>query len=135
VIPGPVLPVPAILAWAQLIDALGDAAWLVDAAWGQVAAANRAAADLLGLPAEQLRGRLAEQLVATPEDMAFWDDVRASGGRAGGWLASHTVLVHASGRLVKVHRRIQALAEPGAEAPRFYLVTVQDRTEAERHSH
>ncbi|NRF66151.1 EAL domain-containing protein [Aquincola sp. S2] len=116
---------PACAAWAQLIDALGDAAWLVDGASGNVLAANRAAVELLGLARERLVGIPAAQLIATPEDLAFWDGVRAGDA---GLLQSDTVLVHASGRLVKVSRRIQALT--GDE--RCLLVTVQDRTEAQR---
>nr|WP_217283541.1 bifunctional diguanylate cyclase/phosphodiesterase [Aquabacterium terrae] len=108
-----------------MIDALGDAAWLVDGASGNVLAANRAAVELLGLARERLVGIPAAQLIATPEDLAFWDGVRAGDA---GLLQSDTVLVHASGRLVKVSRRIQALT--GDE--RCLLVTVQDRTEAQR---
>ncbi|WP_284619658.1 putative bifunctional diguanylate cyclase/phosphodiesterase [Aquabacterium humicola] len=112
-------------AWAQTIDALGDAAWLVDGASAHVLAANAAAVELLGLPLERLLGCNAAHLIATPEDLAFWDEVRAGHDQ---WLQSDTVLVHASGRLVKVSRRVRLL-DP---AQRCFLVTVQDRTEAQR---
>ena len=89
--------------------------------------------------ASQDRCMAAEQLIATPEDLAFWDEVRAGRAGAGAWLDSHTVLVPASGRLVKVQRRVQALAEAPGEVvddrARTFLVTVQDRTEAERQAH
>jgi diguanylate cyclase (GGDEF)-like protein/PAS domain S-box-containing protein len=130
---------PPLAAWTQLIGALGDAAWLVDATHTRVLSANAAAAELLGLAVADLAGMPAEHLIATPEDLAFWDEVRAGRAGAGAWLESHTVLVHASGRLIKVQRRVRALAEaPGqawGEGARTFLVTVQDRTEAERQAH
>ncbi len=119
------VPVNLLSAWAQTIDALGDAAWLVDGASAHVLAANAAAVELLGLPLERLLGCNAAHLIATPEDLAFWDEVRAGHDQ---WLQSDTVLVHASGRLVKVSRRVRLL-DP---AQRCFLVTVQDRTEAQR---
>ncbi len=123
-------------AWSRLIAALADAAWIVDGRSLQVCAANRAAADLLALPQPALVGMPAPTLIATPEDLAYWDEVR--GGHAG-WLVSETVLVNASGRLVNVSRRIQPLdeaspdASAGPSAPSHYLVTVTDRTEQQRH--
>jgi diguanylate cyclase (GGDEF)-like protein len=119
-------------AWGRLIAALGDAAWLVDAAHTRVIAANGPAAQLLGLSLDELHGLQAEQLIATPEDLAFWDDVRAGRAGEGVWLESHTVLMHASGRLVKVKRRVQGVSGPDEAMGSAYLVTVQDRTEAER---
>jgi diguanylate cyclase (GGDEF)-like protein/PAS domain S-box-containing protein len=137
------VPASLLSAWAQTIDALGDAAWLVDGASTLVLAANAAALELLGLPLERLVGCNAAHLIATPEDLAFWDDVRAGHDQ---WLQSDTVLVHASGRLVKISRRVRQLAvaapfQAGGSTPagdsagggyRCFLVTVQDRTEAQR---
>ncbi|MBI3369619.1 MAG: EAL domain-containing protein, partial [Burkholderiales bacterium] len=68
-------------------------------------------------------------LAATPEDMAYWDEVQAS--RAGGeplpMLDSQTSLVDSHGRLMQVHRRIRPVALPGVDA--HLLVSVQDRSE------
>ncbi|WP_395701723.1 putative bifunctional diguanylate cyclase/phosphodiesterase [Aquabacterium sp.] len=122
---------PRLAAWSQLLAAMADAAWLVDAHGLRVCAVNDAACDLLGRPAEQLCDMAAPRLIATPEDQAFWDQL-AQGPVAGhAWLDSETTLVSASGRLVRVQRRIQPLAEAGA-APSHFLVTLQDRTEQQR---
>jgi PAS domain-containing protein len=60
-------------AWSALVDSLPDATWIVDAHSRRVVADNAAARKLLGLPGGSLLGLQAEALIATPEDMAFWD--------------------------------------------------------------
>ncbi len=128
---------PAALAtWRSLLDALGEPAWLVCARDRVVLAINAEALLLLGQAEAAVLGRDADTLIATPEDMAFWDEVRC--GRPGR-LQSHTVLVDASGRLVQVARRIRQLAPAAAAAPAAlatvappYLVVVHDRSESQR---
>ena len=124
--------VPVALAgWRALIDALGEPAWLVGAADQRVLAVNAEALALLGQTEAAVLGQLADSLIATPEDMAFWDEVRA--GHAS-MLKSDTVLVDGAGRLVQVHRRICALAgmdNPDAAAPPL-LVLLHDRSAAQR---
>ena len=122
-------PPAAMPASAQLIDAMADAAWLVDAASQRVCAINSAAGELMGRPVSELMGLPATRMIATPEDLAFWDEVNA--GRAG-WIASETVLVNASGRLVRVSRRIQAIVSEADGKATHFLITVQDRTEHQR---
>jgi PAS domain S-box-containing protein len=111
---------------------MADAAWLVEMDSQRVCALNAAAALLLGRPTAQLQGQSAAGLIATPEDQAFWDQVRqeAGGPGPGSWLDSDTVLMNAQGALVHVRRSIRPLA--GAGRPSHYLVTLQDRTEQQR---
>jgi diguanylate cyclase (GGDEF)-like protein len=114
-------------AWSLLLQAMGQAAWIVDAPTLRVCAVNAEAATLLGLSAERLQGSDATALISTPEDLAYWDDIRA--GHLGA-LESETVLVDATGRLVPVSRRISLLGEPGAAT--HLLVSVADRSEVVR---
>ena len=108
--------------WPALADALLDAVWLVDAALLQIAHANAAAAALLGVPCEALRGRSVETLAATPEDLAFWAGVRCGGADAA--LLSDTWVRHADGHLVPVTRRVSRVAGgPGSD---FFLVALHD---------
>ena len=142
----PLQPDP-LAAWRRLLDALGEPAWLVCARHRVVLAINAEALALLGQAETAVLGQSADLLLATPEDMAFWDEVRevlgegmqavAAGGPAPR-LQSHTVLVDATGRLVQVSRRIRQLtANAAADAdaatdPPPFLVVVHDRSEAQR---
>ncbi|HQC96527.1 MAG TPA: EAL domain-containing protein [Aquabacterium sp.] len=118
--------------WQLLLDALGEPAWLVDAASLRVLAVNAEALTLLGLDAPAVLGQDAAGLVATPEDMAYWDEARAPGGA--GALLSDTVLVDAAGHLVQVTRAIRPLraADGGDGTPQAYLVRLQDRSAAQQ---
>lgn len=124
----------ALADWRTLLDALGEPAWLVDGRGEQVLAANAEALGLLGLDAAAVLGQPADSLVATPEDLAYWDHARASTGQpvqqGPGPLVSDTTLVDASGRLVQVTRRIRALG-PADAVPQAYLVAVHDRSAAQ----
>ncbi|HOL36532.1 MAG TPA: EAL domain-containing protein [Rubrivivax sp.] len=72
-----------------LLDALPDAAWLVELAGLRVSAANAAAGRLFGCAPAGLVGRAADALVASPEDRAYW--AAAAAGEPGE-LHSDTVL-------------------------------------------
>ncbi|MFN0182271.1 MAG: putative bifunctional diguanylate cyclase/phosphodiesterase [Aquabacterium sp.] len=116
----------ALRHWQALLDALGDAAWIVRAPALTVCAANDAAARLLGQARDALPGARADALMATPEDLAYWDDAAR---HEPGTLQSDSVLVDAAGRLLQVQRRIQPLAAdaaPDGTAGRHFLVTVRD---------
>lgn len=125
----------ALAGWRALLDALGEAAWLVDAHDLRVLAANGEALALLGLAEACVLGQAADGLIATPEDLAFWDAARACADQpwqqGPGTLLSDTSLVDATGRLVQVTRRIRALG-PASAAPQAYLVVVHDRSAAQR---
>ena len=119
--------------WRAVLDALDDAAWIVQASTTCVVAANAQAVQLLRVPADALLGSAADALVASPEDLAFWADVRAGHG---GRLASQTVAVTGEGAMLNLMRRINPLASGLARAgqpPTHYLVVAQDLTEQQRH--
>jgi diguanylate cyclase (GGDEF)-like protein/PAS domain S-box-containing protein len=118
----------ALPAWLAMLHVLGDAAWIVDARGLRLAGINHAAVELLGLNVVDVRELGASALIATPEDLAFWSDVKA--GR-GGQLESDAVTLAADGRLLHVTRRISPLARRG-DSPSHYLVVVRDRSEQQR---
>lgn len=113
--------------WRDVLQALPDAAWLVDSRTQQIVRANERTLDLLGVEPERLHGVSACLTVATPEDLAYWDDVRA--GRYAS-LSSDTVLVNAAGHLLHVTRSIRPVGPRGA--PTHLLVTVRDRSGEQR---
>ncbi|MGL6112861.1 MAG: putative bifunctional diguanylate cyclase/phosphodiesterase, partial [Rubrivivax sp.] len=116
-------------AWGALVDSLPDATWIVDAHSRRVLADNAAARALLGRPGGSLVGEQAEDLIATPEDLAYWDEA-AHGTMAP--LQSDTTLCRADGRMLMVTRCIRPLGSGGAAAPRHYAVVVSDRSERKR---
>jgi diguanylate cyclase (GGDEF)-like protein/PAS domain S-box-containing protein len=116
---------PPVAAWQALVQSLPEATWVVDAGSLRVVAANPAAHTLLGRT--PLVGELAEQLLHTPEDQAYWDEAAT---RCPGPLASDATVTAADGRTVHVTRCIRPL---GAT---HYTVVLSDRTaqrEAEDH--
>jgi diguanylate cyclase (GGDEF)-like protein len=119
---------PALLqAWRVLVEGLPDAAWIVDAASRRVVADNAAARELLGRPGG-LVGSRAETLIATPEDLAFWDEAAATTCAP---LQSDTLLRTAAGKMLHVTRSIRAL-RVGSVAPSHYAVVVNDQSEQRR---
>ncbi len=116
-------------AWGALVDSLPDATWIVDALSRRVVADNAAARKLLGLPGGSLLGLQAEALIATPEDLAYWDEAAAG---ACGPLQSDTTLCTADGSMLHVTRSIRALHDGRSAAPRHYAVVVSDRGERKR---
>ena len=112
-------------AWGALVDSLPDATWIVDAHSRRVVADNAAARKLLGLPGGSLLGLQAETLIATPEDLAYWDEA-AVGVCAP--LQSETTLCTADGSTVHVTRSIRALHDGCGTVPRHYAVVASDRS-------
>ena len=115
-----------------LLDALPDAAWLVALADRRVVAANAAAEALFGQPRTALLGRRAEELAASPEDLAYWSECMSA---PTGPMHSETPLTvlgdGGEARVLHALRSIRPL--PAAEgAPSHALVVVQDRSEARR---
>ena len=123
--------------WCMLLDGLGDAAWIVHAPSLRIVAENAAARRLLAAPGGSLIGLRADTLVATPEDLAFWDEAQAGGADAAS-LLSDTRLCNAAGRELYVTRSIRALAAHAANtantaaAQRHFLVSVSDRSAQRR---
>ena len=123
------LPAGTVAGWVMLVDNLPQAAWLVELATRQVVAANPAAAALLGMPLADLLGSLADQVLATPEDLAWWTE---AGHGVVAALGSETVLCSADGRTVHVERFIRPLAAATGQAPSHCLVMLNDRSDQQR---
>ena len=123
----------ALAAWRSLLLVMGQPAWLVCAQRAVVLAVNAEALALLGHSEADLLDQAADGLIATPEDMAFWDDARrfANLAAAPTPLQSDTVLLDARGQLVHVSRSIRRLsAQHGQTDAPPYLVMLQDRSAA-----
>ncbi len=125
---GSTLPPATLAAWGAFAGAMLHAAWLVRS--GPVpciVAANDAAATLARLDVAALVGRPALELLASPEDEAFWDDVAAGQTCE---IESDTLLRRPDGSIVPVRRRVRALAidgEAGRTAGKaLYIVALHD---------
>ncbi|AKJ28958.1 EAL and GGDEF domain-containing protein [Caldimonas brevitalea] len=110
-----------------LLDGMLEAAWLVDPVELRVLAANPGAARLLGVSVQSLVGRAVVELAATPEDLAFWEDVAAG---LSDRILSNTLLVRADGSTVAVERRVCRVRFPDGTA--VFLVSARDRSEQQR---
>src|SRR5581483_6230336 len=97
------MPVDLAVVMTALVDALPDAAWLVDRAGLRILAANRTAEQLFGLDRQVWIGVAVRDLFATPEDHAFWDEVAAGGEPQ---IASETLITSQSGQAVPVLRQV-----------------------------
>ena len=89
--------------WTALLESLIEAVWVVDTVGLRIAAVNQAAVDLVGMPREDLLGRPAIELTATPEDLFFWEDVAAG---LMDQIHSETLLRGADGVSIPVERRV-----------------------------
>ena len=107
------------------IAALGHAAWIVDAAQGQIFAANTEAEDLL--ERRDLEGLDADDALADLEDLAYWDGVRCGVVSV---LDSDTELQLTGGRTCAVSRRIAPVWL--ADGTPLFLVQVRDRSREQR---
>jgi diguanylate cyclase (GGDEF)-like protein len=119
--------------WTALLSGLPLAAWVVALDDRRVVAANAGACALLGRPAAELVGALADPLLATPEDMGYWDAL-AHGDSATfiDSLRSDAVLCAPDGQLLHVERSIQPVAARDGASPTHLLVTVRDRSAEHR---
>ncbi|MCP5271664.1 MAG: EAL domain-containing protein [Burkholderiaceae bacterium] len=113
--------------WQLLLQALPDPAWVVALPSLRLLGANAAAGRLFGLAQPQLLGTRADHLLATPEDMAWWDLARTDLAAAGP-LDSEALLQAADGRTVVLHRTVHPLT---AAASGPCIVIARDLT-AER---
>ena len=89
-----------------LLEGLPHAAWVVDLADRRVVAANAAAVRLLAQPQQPLLGMAAENLAASPEDLAWWQEAAAGDAAP---LHSDTVVCTPDGRLLQVSRSIRTI--------------------------
>ncbi|MEN9628888.1 MAG: hypothetical protein RJA10_2115 [Pseudomonadota bacterium] len=118
-------PVPPVGAWQPLLEAMPQAAWLVALDSHAVVAVNAAACSLLGRTMAELLGSPAASLMATPEDLVWWDGLDPLDPEP---LHSAAVLCAPDGRLLHVERCIRPMAGTDGGAPAHLLVTVRDRS-------
>jgi diguanylate cyclase (GGDEF)-like protein len=121
--------VTAAADWGALVGALPHPTWLVELTGRTVSAVNAAALALLGETADVVVGRSADAMIATPEDLAYWDDAARG---VPGPLRSDTLLCTADGRTVHVDRAIRPVAPPGAAVPTHCVVSLIDRSGQQR---
>jgi diguanylate cyclase (GGDEF)-like protein len=107
------------------LAAMGDAAWVVDAALGHVLAANLQAEELLGRG--DLEGLDADEVIPNLEDVAYWEGMRCG---VVSTLDSDTELHLPDGRRCAVARRIAPLWL--ADGGMLFLVQVRDRSREHR---
>ncbi len=115
----------------SLIEALIEAVWLVEPVSLRIVSVNQAAIDLAGLQREDLVGRVAIELMATPEDHYFWEDVAAGLSHT---IHSETLMRTGDGVAIPVDRKVSRIWVDGTTP--LFLVCLQDlrqqrRTEAE----
>ena len=113
--------------WAQLLEGLLEAVWLVDAQSLQIVATNQAAEFLTGVSNGLRLGHNVLELACTPEDQMFWHE--ALQGSVSG-LRSETLLQHADGHLICVLRRASLISD--GHGGNFWMVVFQDLTEQRR---
>ena len=117
--------------WTALLGALPHAAWVASVADQRVLSANAAAVALLAPTTGSLQGVCAADLVATPEDMAWW--MGAAAGQAEP-LLSDTIVTAADGTLRHVVRSIGLLGGDGtSNAAQHVLVQLCDRSSEQAH--
>ena len=124
--------VGAVSAWSALLDGLPLAAWVVALDDHRVVAANAAAAELLGRPRDELLDCPATELLTTPEDIGWWDELAAAPDAPPAALRSDSVLCGPDGRLRHVERCITPLASDDEPTPHHVLVTLRDRSAEQR---
>ena len=132
----PVLPATAgstasrpALPFAALLDGLPLAAWVVSLQDLAVLAINQTACELLGRPRRDLLGAPAGTLLATPEDLSWWETLDSHDP---GSLLSDTLLCGPDGGLLHFERSIRPLSQSEGEPPRHLLVTLRDRSAEQR---
>lgn len=128
--PPVLLPAAAPGAATALLEGLSAPAWLVLLANRQVVAANAAAHELLGQPAPGLVGQSALSLVASAEDLAWWESLDPAAPAS---LLSDTVVGTHDGRALHVTRGIRPVNLGAADGPPTHvLVTLADRSAEHR---
>ncbi len=121
---------------SSLIEGLLDAVWLVNAQNLRVVAANAAAGALFQVDPLELTGRHAQELCASPEDMAFWQEVGEAylgtdpDAVQVPTIESETLIRRFDGVTLPVLRRVRHLnLGPGQS---YFLVALHDRSEQQR---
>ncbi len=118
------------LQWPLLTEGLLEAIWVVDPSTHRILSANRAATQLQQLDDGALTGVSVEDMVASPEDLLFWECLDPSIEDS---LHSETQLRRADGSTVWVERRISLVRTGDGQAR--YLVAMQDKTSQRETEH
>ena len=123
------VPAPSEGLWRTLLEGLPQAAWLARLDDGLVVAANTLADTWFGDLSGGLRGRSADLVIASPEDLAWW--MGAAAGEHSSIL-SDTVVGVAGGGVRHVSRSIRVVQLPDAQGRPVphALVTAEDRSAA-----
>jgi PAS domain-containing protein len=119
------LPTPPAPPWIAVLEGLPLAAWVVSLADRCVVAANAQACALLGRPLDELLDAPAASLLATPEDLSYWDGLNEQSPAS---LHTQALLCGPDGRLLHVERSIRPVTVPGAAAASHLLVSLRDRS-------
>ncbi|MFM2056339.1 MAG: hypothetical protein RLY71_724 [Pseudomonadota bacterium] len=120
--PATALPAPL----QALLDGLLDAALVIDATTRQVLGANPAAAVCWGGPLPALHGQAVLDLLASPEDAAFWLAADTHSTTSDQTLHSDSLLRRHDGSLCQVERRISRLPHCGLAQRPAWLVSLRD---------
>ena len=107
---------------ASLLDGVLEAVWLVHPVTLRIVWVNGVATELLGLSSQELIGKPAVELTATPEDMFFWEDVAAGFAHS---IHSNTLVRCADGVAIPVERKVSRIVAEESEGPMF-LVGLRD---------
>lgn len=114
------------------MDGLFEAACLIEGESLRLVAANAAACRMLGETAQQLIGREITEMMLSPEDLAFWEEVRSGVAEPfAETLCSESLVALADGQLLAVERKVQRVAlqmESGRRAV-YYLWAMLDTSE------
>ena len=113
-----------------MLDALLEAACLVDGRTLELVAVNSAAATLVGEDRQALLGRKVTELAITPEDLVFWEEAQAAqhDPTLGSPLSLHSesLIPRSDGSMLTVERRVQQLKTDDGQ--QLYLWTVLDQS-------
>ena len=112
----------SILRYAAALEAVLEAVWLVNPLSLRIVWVNRAAQELMGMTEAALIDAAAVDLLASPEDMYFWEDVAAGLSFS---IHSNTLLRSADSSLIPVERKVSRVVLEGTEGPLF-LVSLRD---------
>lgn len=107
--------------WRPLLNAMLNAAWVVDPQNLRIAAVNELAATLVGMTEADLLDKPVIELTSSPEDMFFWEDVAAGLAES---IHSNTMLRSADGIAIPVERRVSRICLTQDQP--VYVVTARD---------
>ena len=103
---------------AAVLDGVLEAVWWVHPVSLRIVWVNKAATQLMGMSGPEAVGTPAVELMPTPEDMYFWEDVAA--GLAFN-IHSDSLLRCADGSVIPVERKVSRVVPEGGDGPLFMV--------------